>query len=439
MKGTQEAKLARKIRQRTARISVWGLGSVGLQVAVAFANRGFQVFGIDIDQAKVAEINGGKSPQQDIPSTLLNSLLETRRLSATTDYSVCAQAEVAIVCVPTPLNKTRDPNVTFVVDAFRQIAEQLHPGMLICLESTTYPGTTEELVLPILEATGARVGRDFFLAFSPERIDPGRVDYALENTPKVVGGTTPACLRVACRLYETVIDRTVPVSSTQCAEMVKLLENTFRSVNIALVNEVTIMCDKLGLDVREVVEAAATKPYGFMKFLPGPGVGGHCIPLDPNYLAWKLKTLNYNARFIQLAGEINSDMPRYWSDKIQDRLNQAGKSVKGSRVLVLGIAYKKDTSDVRESPALDILALLKTKGAEVSYHDPHVPSVCHNGHSFASITDLKAAIRESDCVAVLTDHSSYRWGELLPLAKAVVDTRNVVPQSTLEPKLEPTT
>lgn len=412
---------------------------MGLQVAAAFAEQGFRVVGIDIDAAKVAAINGGASPQQDVPSTFLRSLLETGRLTATTDPAACAQTDVAIVCVPTPLNKTRDPNVTFVVDACEKIAAQLHSGMLICLESTTYPGTTEELVLPILEATGAGVGRDFFLAFSPERIDPGREDYTLKNTPKVVGGTTPSCLRVACQLYGTIIDQTVPVSSTQCAEMVKLLENTFRSVNIALVNEVTIMCDKLGLDVREVVEAAATKPYGFMKFLPGPGVGGHCIPLDPNYLAWKLKTLNYNARFIQLAGEINSDMPRYWSDKIQDKLNQAGKSVKHSHVLVLGIAYKKDTNDVRESPALDILGLLQNKGAEVSYHDPHVPNVSHNGHSFASVADLKAAIRESDCVAILTDHSFYCWEELLSQAKAVVDTRNVLPQGALEPTVEAAT
>jgi UDP-N-acetyl-D-glucosamine dehydrogenase len=332
--------------------------------------------------------------------------------------------------VPTPLNKTRDPDVRYLIAAGESVAQHVHPGMLVVLESTTYPGTTEELLLPLLverpHARALRVGTDFFLAFSPERIDPGNRQYTVENTPKVVGGVTPACRDVAVALYSQIIERIVPVSSTRAAEMVKLLENTFRAVNIALVNEIAIMCDKLGLDVWEVIEAAATKPYGFMKFTPGPGVGGHCIPLDPHYLSWKLKTLNYNARFIQLAGEINSEMPRYWVQKVADALNEAGKPVKGSRVLVLGVAYKRDVDDVRESPALDIIELLRQKGADVRYHDPYVPAISHNDYNLAAETDLSAALAAADCVVVVTDHSTYDWPAIARQARLIVDTRHAL-------------
>lgn len=426
-------------------VAIIGLGYVGLPLAVAFAEKGFPVVGIDVDRRKVDAINRGESYVQDIPSERLAPLADGRaatdaasgglpapvggRIVATTDYAALEHCDASIICVPTPLNKTRDPDVRYVIAAGESVARHLHPGMLVVLESTTYPGTTEELLLPMLcKALGAErcaVGQQFFLAFSPERIDPGRKDWTVENTPKVVGGVTPACCEVASALYGAIIERIVPVSSTQTAEMVKLLENTFRAVNIALVNEIAIMCDKLGIDVWEVIEAAATKPYGFMKFTPGPGVGGHCIPLDPHYLAWKLKTLNYNARFIQLAGEINSEMPRYWVNKVQDALNDAGKAIKGSRVLVLGVAYKKDIDDVRESPALDIIELLRQKGADVRYHDPYVPAISHNGFELAGEADLEAALDAADCVLIVTDHSSYDWPTVLGRARLVVDSRHV--------------
>ncbi len=424
--------LLKKIEARSATVAVIGLGYVGLPLAVAFAENGFPVVGIDVDARKTEALNRGDSYVQDIPSERLRKVLP--RLVATTDYAVLDRCDAAIICVPTPLNKTRDPDVRFLIAAGESVARHIHPGMLVVLESTTYPGTTEELLLPMLTARATlerlqvdsfEVGRDFFLAFSPERIDPGNKQWVVENTPKVVGGVTPACREVAVALYGTIIERIVPVSSTQAAEMVKLLENTFRAVNIALVNEVAIMCDKLGLDVWEVIEAAATKPYGFMKFTPGPGVGGHCIPLDPHYLSWKLKTLNYNARFIQLAGEINSEMPHWWVDKVADALNEAGKPVKGSRVLVLGVAYKKDIDDVRESPALDIIELLRQKGADVRYHDPYVPSIRHNAFALTSEPDLDAALDAADCVVVVTDHSWYDWDAVQKRAKAIVDTRHV--------------
>ena len=313
-----------------------------------------------------------------------------------------------------------------LIESGEAISTHVHPGLLVILESTTYPGTTEELLLPILTRDAAlRVGEDFFLAFSPERIDPGRTDYTVENTPKVVGGVTPDCCDVAVALYAEIIQQIIPVTSTQSAEMVKLLENTFRAVNIALANEVAIMCDKLGIDVWEVIDAASTKPYGFMRFTPGPGVGGHCIPLDPFYLSWKLKTLNYNARFIQLAGEINTAMPFYWVEKVQSALNDVGKPLKGSRVLVLGVAYKKDVDDVRESPALDIIELLRERGADVRYHDPHVAVIAHNGHGFTSEPDLGAALDVADCVMIVTDHSAYDWQDVFRRAGLVVDTRHV--------------
>jgi UDP-N-acetyl-D-glucosamine dehydrogenase len=432
--------LLRKINEHRAVVAVVGLGYVGLPLAVAFAERGFPVLGIDVDQRKTDALNSGRSYVQDIPSTRLTPLVDPAgaaagappaggHFAATTDYVVLEQCDAAIICVPTPLNKTRDPDVRYLIQAGESVAAHVHPGMLVILESTTYPGTTEELLLPMLsrsvDGRSPVVGQDFYLAFSPERIDPGRTDFTVETTPKVVGGVTPACRNAAVALYSQIVERVVPVSSTQTAEMVKLLENTFRAVNIALVNEAAIMCDKLNIDVWEVIEAAATKPYGFMKFTPGPGVGGHCIPLDPHYLSWKLRTLNYNARFVQLAGEINSEMPRYWVEKVQDALNLAGKPLKDSRVLVLGVAYKKDIDDVRESPALDILELLHAKGARVSYHDPHVPTIMHNGHGFSSETDLNQALDTADCVVIVTDHSVYDWAAIARQARLIVDTRHV--------------
>ncbi|MFQ5741540.1 MAG: nucleotide sugar dehydrogenase [Acidobacteriota bacterium] len=420
-----ESVLLARIEATRAGIGVIGLGYVGLPLAVAFGERGFPVVGIDVDENRVDLLNSGRSYIPDVESSRLQALgQDPPGRVASVDYAALAGCDAVLICVPTPLGKTRDPDVSFVIEATERIVPQLHPGMLICLESTTYPGTTEELVRPVLEQSGLRIGEELFLAFSPERIDPGS-DYPVARTPKVVGGATPACLRVAVALYQKTIEQVVPVSSTQAAEMVKLLENTFRAVNIALVNEVAIMCDKLGLDVWEVVEAAATKPYGFMRFDPGPGVGGHCIPLDPHYLAWKLKTLNYNARFIQLAGEINTEMPRYWVDKVQDALNEAGKPLKGSRVLILGVAYKKDVDDVRESPALDILELLQAKGADTRYHDPHLTSVSRNGRQLTCEPDLEKALTEADCVLVVTDHSTYDWPSIASQAVLLVDTRHV--------------
>jgi len=437
--------LLAKINDHNAVVAIVGLGYVGLPLAVAFAEHGFPVIGIDVDARKVASLNHGESYVQDIPSERLAAIVAGGNpaakgspaggtFRATTDYAALATCDAAIICVPTPLNKTRDPDVRFVIAAGESVAQYIRPGMLVALESTTYPGTTEDLLLPMLTGRAIadrlrvesfEVGTDFFLAFSPERIDPGNQQYLVENTPKVVGGVTPACREVAVALYGAAIKQIVPISSTQAAEMVKLLENTFRAVNIALVNEVAIMCDKLSIDVWEVIEAAATKPYGFMKFTPGPGVGGHCIPLDPFYLSWKMKTLNYNARFIQLAGEINSDMPRYWVEKAVDALNDAGKPLKNSRVLVLGVAYKKDIDDLRESPALDIIELLRAKGAEVRYHDPYVPVILHNGHDLTCEPALDAALAAADCVVIVTDHSVYDWPDVLGKAKLVVDTRHV--------------
>ena len=418
------------------KIAVVGLGYVGLPLSLQFARVGIQVIGLDVDSRKTDALNACKSYIKHIESAEISEAVKAGTFEASVDFSKVREAEAVIICVPTPLNKNREPDISYIVETGKSIAPYLAKGSLVVLESTTYPGTTEELLLPmltapsVLERLGVRqfaVGQDFFLAFSPERIDPGRLDYMVENTPKVVGGTTPACLEVAAALYGAAIQRIVPVSSTQTAEMVKLLENTFRAVNIALVNEIAIMCDKLGVDVWEVIEAAATKPYGFMKFTPGPGVGGHCIPLDPHYLSWKLKTLNYNARFIQLAGEINTEMPRYWVDKVQDALNAVGKPMKGSNVLVLGVAYKKDIDDVRESPALDIIELLRTKGADVRFHDPYIPSLMHNGHGLRGESDLEQALHAADCVMIVTDHSAYDWADIARRAACLVDTRHVAP------------
>lgn len=440
------ADLLDKIETREAVVAVIGLGYVGLPLAVVFAEAGFRVVGIDLDQGKVKSINQGESYVQDVPAETLSRLtLPTPKsseeespsmdgrpspsLSATTDYDALHDADVAIVCVPTPLSKTKDPDFSYIIAAADEIARSLRSGMLVVLESTTFPGTTEEMILPRLQhANGQKfnVGKDFFLAFSPERLDPGNATWSISVTPKVVGGVTPRCLEIAQALYQSAVQQVVPVSSPKVAEMVKLLENTFRATNIALVNEVAVMCDRLGVDVWEVIEAAKTKPFGFMPFYPGPGLGGHCIPIDPQYLAWKLKTLNYNARFIQLAAEINFGMPAYVVGKVSDALNEGGQSLKGSRVLILGVAYKQDIGDLRESPALDLIHLLHGKGAQVSYHDPYVPLLEEDDPALAlaSIILSPETLREADCVVITTAHQSYDWQWVVENSRLVVDTRN---------------
>jgi UDP-N-acetyl-D-glucosamine dehydrogenase len=423
-----------RIAQRTARVGVIGLGYVGLPLAVLFASSGYRVTGIDTDPKKVDAIRRGECYIDDVDGELMAQLVEAGSLTGVTEYEVLSTLDAVSICVPTPLNKTGDPDVSHIVDAAEAIARHLHPGMVVVLESTTYPGTTRDLILPTLVDNGPQlgVGEDFFLAFSPERVDPGRGDWTIANTPRVLGGVTPECLEVASALYEGAVERVVPVSSPEAAETVKLLENTFRAVNIALVNEVLLMCDKLGLDAWEVIEAAATKPFGFMKFTPGPGLGGHCIPIDPLYLGWKMKTLKYTARFIALATEINASMPAYWVGKVQDALNESGQAVQGSRVLILGAAYKKNVDDLRESPALDIIHLLEQKGAEVSYHDPYVPVLSYGGSASASVANLDEAVREADCVVVVTDHDVYDWPLLHQQAKLWVDTRHAVGQASGE-------
>ncbi len=406
------------------------MGYVGLPLAVAFAEAGFRVTGLDIDEGKLAALTRGESYVEDIAPGRVARVIG-KQLHTSSDFdATLVQADVAIICVPTPLNKTRDPDIRALTAASEAVARALHPGMLVSLESTTYPGTTDELLRPMFEARGLRAGRDFFLVFSPERIDPGRKDFVVETTPKIVGGVTRECCDAGVALYREAIKTVVPVSSSQAAEMSKLLENTFRAVNIALVNEVALMCDKLGIDVWEVIDAAATKPYGFMKFTPGPGVGGHCIPLDPHYLSWKLRTLNYNARFVQLADEINSGMPGYWVGKVQDALNEHEKPLRGSKVLVLGVAYKKDIDDVRESPALDIIELLRQKGARVAYHDPHVPHIRHDATELRGEPDLNAALDAADCVLIVTDHSAYDWPAIARSARLIVDTRRALPRES---------
>ncbi|MGH7538935.1 MAG: nucleotide sugar dehydrogenase [Gemmatimonadales bacterium] len=424
---TPAAALLAKAQDRSALFGIVGLGYVGLPLAVELVRAGFRVLGFDISQRVVDGLNAGRSHIQDIPSEAIAQAVRDGKLSATTDLSRLAEPDAISICVPTPLNKTKDPDVSFVLAATDSIKRTLRRGQLVVLESTTYPGTTRELMLPALESTKLKVGEDFFLAFSPERVDPGNAKYNTRNTPKVVGGITPACLEVTLALYRPAIERLVPVSSTEAAELVKILENTFRSVNIGLVNEMAIVCDKLGVDVWEVIDAAATKPFGFMKFTPGPGVGGHCIPLDPHYLAWKMRTLNYRTRFIELAGEINAEMPEYWVARVADRLNDKGKAVRGSRVLVLGVAYKKDIDDVRESPALDVIRLLEQRGAQVSYHDPHVRKLHEDGVELTSVPLTADAIRAADCVLIVTDHSGVDYGLVARDAQVVVDTRHALP------------
>lgn len=420
-------KLINSLKDRTAVVSVLGLGYVGLPLAVVFADAGFKVIGIDPIAEKVDQLNRGESYVLDVPSATVSRLVREGRLKATTDFSVLANADAVSICVPTPLRKTGDPDLSYIISAAEDLAKYIHPGMVIVLESTTYPGTTRELILPKITQEGRfEVGKDVFLAFSPERVDPGRTDWTTINTPKVVGGITPECTEMAVTWYCSALEKVVPVTSAEVAEMAKLLENTFRMINIGLVNELAIMCNRLGIDVWEVIDAAATKPFGFMKFTPGPGLGGHCIPIDPLYLSWKLRSLNYTARFIELASEINTGMPRFVVTKIQDALNDHGKALKGSKVLVLGAAYKPDIDDLRESPALDIIGLLQAKGADVSYHDPYVARLHHDGGEMESVPDLLAAVSAADCVAIVTNHKVYDYAAILDAAKLIVDTRNAL-------------
>jgi UDP-N-acetyl-D-glucosamine dehydrogenase len=418
--------LLEKAERRDVVFGIVGLGYVGLPLAVELARAGYHVLGYDVNPRVVEGLNAGRSHVKDVTDAQLAAIRE--RFTATSDAARLSEPDAISICVPTPLSKFKDPDVSFIVAATEAVKRTLRRGQAIILESTTYPGTTREILLPALESTGLKVGEDFFLAFSPERVDPGNPVYGTRNTPKVVGGITPDCRRVAVALYQPAIGTLVPVSTTEAAELVKLLENTFRSVNIGLVNEMAIVCDKLGVDVWEVIEAAATKPFGFMKFLPGPGLGGHCIPIDPHYLAWKMRGLNYKTRFIDLAGELNTEMPVFWVRKVAEALNEHGRALKGANVLVLGVAYKRDIEDLRESPALDIIRLLEQQGARVSYHDPHVPAFRANEHEYRSVPLTPETLEAADCVMVVTDHTAIDFHQVKRHARLAVDTRHALPR-----------
>ena len=426
------ASLLDAIRARKARTAVIGLGYVGLPLAVEFGRAGYTTTGIDLDQAKTQAINAGRSYIDDVPTSDVADLRAKGRLSATTDFDVLRECDTVNICVPTPLRKTKDPDLSYIVSAAEEIAKRLHPGMLVILESTTYPGTTDELVLPILEKTGLKGGKDFFLAFSPERVDPSNPQFNTRNIPKVIGGITPECTELAGALYEHAIATIVPVSSPRVAEMVKLLENTFRAVNIGMVNELALMCDRIGIDVWEVVRAAATKPFGFMPFYPGPGLGGHCIPVDPFYLSWKARQSGFEARFIELAGAVNGAMPHYVVSLVGDALNSIKLPLNGSKVLLAGVAYKRDVDDIRESPALDLLMLLQARGADLAYSDPHVPALTKahwhgvDGPELRHVDLTKLPDKAYDCIVIVTDHSAFDYGHIQRVAKVVVDTRNAI-------------
>jgi len=418
--------LSVKIENKTARIGVLGLGYVGLPLALEFSRNGFHVTGFEVREDLVRSLRRGLSHVADVSSETVRDMTRAGRFHATDRFEELRAQDVVIICVPTPLRKTREPDISFIRTAAKDISKYLRRGQLVVLESTTYPGTTRDLVLPWLERKGLRAGRDFYLAFSPERVDPANKTYRIFNTPKVVGGLTPACADLACRLYSQVVERVVPVSSAEAAEMVKLLENTFRAVNIALINEMALMCHRLGLDVWEIIRAASTKPFGFMPFYPGPGIGGHCIPLDPQYLAWKMRSMNFDPRFIELAGVINRAMPKHVLHRIAEILNTHRKSLKGSRILVLGVTYKADVSDVRESPALDVISLLRETGCEVAYHDPWAPSVQVDAVRMRSKPLSDALLKACDLTAILTAHSAIDYRRVLKNSKAVFDTRNAL-------------
>jgi len=413
-------------------VGVVGLGYVGLPLAVEAARAGHRVVALDSDPAVVEGVNGGRSHVQDVPAEAVAEAVGRGRLRATADSSRLAECDAVSVCVPTPLNKIKDPDLSYVLAAAEAIRDHLRPGQLVVLESTTYPGTTDEVVRPVLEGSGLTVGEDVFLCYSPERVDPGNRTWHTRNTPKVIGGVTPACLEAGLAIYETVFDAMVPVESARAAELVKVYENTFRMVNVALANELAQACDRLGLDVWGVVEAAATKPFGFMPFTPGPGLGGHCIPLDPHYLSWKMRTLAYKTRMIELASEINAEMPEFVVRKAAEALNDEAKPVRGSRALVLGVAYKRDVGDLRESPALEVVRLLQEGGAEVEYHDPHVAEIVDDGHTALAGLPLRGVpltpgtLSGADVVVVVTDHSAVDYDLVARHARLVVDARGVM-------------
>jgi UDP-N-acetyl-D-glucosamine dehydrogenase len=419
--------LIKKFKSKDAKIAILGLGYVGLPLAVVFAEAGFHVTGVDPDQRKIDALVKGESYIPDVKSEVVAKLVKDGKFTSTTDFSILKEMDAVSICVPTPLRQTGDPDMSFIISATEELAKYVHQGMVVVLESTTYPGTTRELLLPKLGIEhGLKVGEDWFLAFSPERVDPGREDYTTINTPKVLGGITAACGEVATAWYEGAIKTVHQVSTAEAAEMSKLLENTFRMINIGLVNELAIMCERLGVDVWEVIDAAASKPFGFMKFTPGPGLGGHCIPIDPLYLSWKMKSFNYNARFIELASEINTNMPRYVVSRVMEAMNDRSKALRGSKVLILGVAYKPDIDDVRESPALDVIGLLKQKGALVEYHDPYIPHIHHeyDGWKMNSVKDLMKSVKESDAVVIVTNHKDYDYKAIIDASKFVFDSRN---------------
>jgi UDP-N-acetyl-D-glucosamine dehydrogenase len=417
-------KLLEKVADHSLRVGVVGMGYVGLPLAVEFARKGIRVTGIELVEDKVRRLLAGESYVLDVPSADLSRLVRAGTLTATTDYSIIKELDAVSICVPTPLNKTGDPDISFIIAARDEIVKYAHPGLLLILESTTYPGTTEELIVPAFEAQGLKVGQDVFVAFSPERVDPGNPVFHTENTPKIVSGYTENCLKAAMAVYGIIIQQTVPVSSTRAAELAKLLENTFRSINIGLVNELAMWCDLLGVDVWEVINAAATKPFGFMPFYPGPGLGGHCIPIDPIYLSWKLKTLKYRARFIELADDVNGSMPAYIVSRVAMALNDHERSIKGSKIVVLGVAYKRDIDDPRESPSLDIIEQLEKRGANVSYHDPFIASIAIDGKRYQSVPLTRELVAESDAIVISTDHSGVDYPMIVANAKLVFDARN---------------
>lgn len=419
-------KLAQKIRDRSARVGVIGLGYVGLPLLVEMAKAGFRATGIDIDGKRVDSVNAGTSYVLDVPGDTLLTFAREGRIRATQSLAALGELDTVSICVPTPLRKTKDPDLSYIVAAVEAVCLHLRPGQLVVLESTTYPGTTQEVVLPILEKSGLRAGEDFFLAFSPERVDPGNRNYTTGNIPKVIGGVTPHCTALAVLLYQQFVEQVVPVSSPGTAEMVKLLENTFRSVNIALANEMAMLCHTFGINVWEVIEAAKTKPFGFMAFYPGPGLGGHCIPVDPHYLTWKAKINGFEPRFIELAGQVNSQMPAFTVSRIADALNDRQKSLKGSKILALGVTYKRDVNDVRESPALEVIHKLHQKGALVSYADPYIPEVELGDHVIKAVELTPDVLGSADCVVVLTDHSTFDYGTIATQSALIVDCRNAL-------------
>lgn len=416
--------LKERIAARTARITVIGQGYVGLPLAMEFAEAGFKVTGLDTSSERVETLNAGRSPIPDVASEALRGLLDKQHYAASWDFSVLEQSDAVIICVPTPLRKTKDPDISYVMAAAGEIADHLKHGQLLILESTTYPGTTEELLLPLFSSHGGKVGEDFFLAFSPERIDPANTKFKVRDIPKVVGGVTPECSKLAALLYSQIVKQVMQVSSPKVAEMAKLYENVFRNVNIALANEFALMCRRLGVNTREVIDAAATKPFGFLPFHPGPGVGGHCIGIDSAYLAWKMRLNGYDARFIHLAEEINQSMPGRVVDLLVEALNKRERSLNGAKILALGVAYKRGVGDIRESPALEVIEQLKHKGARVQYADPHVPELKMNGGQMQAVEADKEAIRAADCVLILTDHPEFDYRAIADEASLVLDTRN---------------